>query len=89
MRIEMIGSFILPIKFFKPLLKKSEVHRDLPSDILSKIEEFEHGSNDGIVVSASAPVGGANRAAVGKPCQIMVNTQNNTRRNLKKEVKTI
>ena len=70
MRLEMMGSFILPIKFFKPLLKKSEVYRDLPSEILSKIEEFEHGSNAGIVVSASAPVGGANRAAVGKPCQL-------------------
>jgi len=66
----MIGSFILPIKFFKPLIKKSEVHRDLPSVILSKIEEFEHDSNAGIVVSASAPVGGANRATVCEPCQL-------------------
>ena len=66
----MIGSFILLIKFFKPLLKKSEVHRDLPAYVRSKIEEFEHGSNAGIVVSASASVGGANRAAVGKPCQL-------------------
>ena len=53
MRIEMIGSFILPIKFFKPLLKKSEVHRDLPSEIHSKIGRlkwFRHG----VMVSASS-----------------------------------
>ena len=70
MRLEMVGSFILPIKFFKPLLKKSEVHRDLPSEILSEIEEFEHSSNAGVVVSASAPTGALYRAAVGEPCQL-------------------
>jgi hypothetical protein len=62
------GQFYAAPYFLKPLLKKSEMYRDLPSGILLGIS--------GVVVSASAPVWGAIQGSRRQALPVLVNTKN-------------